>query len=66
MVKWLSQTVGSYLLNGSPDKDYTKDNTCFIKMWQADIDVGQQFHNFQSHVDDRSYLGVHMIDTRNN
>ena len=65
VVKWLSQPIGSYLLNGSPDEDYTKDNVYFIKTWQADIDVGQQFHNFQSHVDDQPYLGVRMVDTRN-
>lgn len=65
VVKWLSVPVESYLLSDSPDKDYTQDAANFIKTWQADIDVGQQFHNFRSHHLDRPYLGVRMIDTRN-
>jgi hypothetical protein len=63
--KWLSKPVGSYLLEGSPDEDYTQDASTFIKSWQSDIDVGQQFNNFQAHKDDKPYLGVRMIDTRN-
>ena len=65
VVKWLSVPVESYLFSDSPDKDYTQDAANFIKTWQADIDVGQQFHNFRSHHLDRPYLGVRMIDTRN-
>jgi hypothetical protein len=65
VVKWLSVPVETYLLMGSPDQDYTQDATNFIKSWQLDIDVGQQFNNFSSHPEDRPYCGVRMIDTRN-
>eukprot|EP00804_Cyclotella_cryptica_P017517 CCRYP_006693-RA/>CCRYP_006693-RA protein AED:0.46 eAED:0.57 QI:0/0/0/1/0/0/2/0/300 len=65
VVKWLSQPVASYLLAGSPDEDYTGDANSFIKTWQADIDMGQQFHNFPSHEYDRLFLGLRMIDTHN-
>ena len=65
VVKWLSMPVGSYLKNGCPDEDYTQDASRFIKSWQADIDVGQQFNNFQAQADDRPYLGVRIVDTRN-
>jgi hypothetical protein len=64
-VKWLSVPVGIYLKNGGPDEDYTQDASHFIKSWQADIDVGQQFNNVQAHPHDRPYLGVRLIDTRN-
>jgi hypothetical protein len=50
---------------GSPDQDYSQDAASFIKSWQADIDVGQQFNNFATHNEDRPYCGVRMIDTRN-
>ncbi|KAL7476116.1 hypothetical protein ACHAW6_001994 [Cyclotella cf. meneghiniana] len=65
IVKWLSKPVGIYLQQGCPDEDYSQDASNFIKSWQANIDVGQQFNNFQAHRDDRPYLGVRMIDTRN-
>ncbi|WP_461094280.1 hypothetical protein, partial [Staphylococcus aureus] len=65
VIKWLSQPVGSYLAAGSPDEDYTQGPLHFVKTWQADIDVGQQFHNFQAHQKDRPYLGVRMINTHN-
>lgn len=64
-VKWLSLPVGSYLKAGSPDEDYSQDATNFIKSWQADIDVGQQFHNYTAHKKDRPYLGVRMHNTSN-
>ena len=64
-VKWLTLSVMAYLLAGSPDQDYTRDATEFIKSWQVDIDVGSQFHNYASHYLDRPYAGVRMIDTRN-
>jgi hypothetical protein len=64
-VNWLTLSVMAYLLAGSPDQDYTQDATEFIKSWQVDIDVGQQFHNYASHHCDRPYAGVRMIDTRN-
>jgi hypothetical protein len=53
------------LKKGCPDEDYSQDTSVFIKSWQADIDVGQQFNNFQAHDDDRPYLGVRMYETRN-
>ena len=65
-VKWLSVPVDTYLKMGSPDQDYTQEATTFIKSWQIDIDVGQQFNNFAAHYKDRPYLGVRMIDTNNN
>lgn len=65
VVKWLSMPVGTYLKKGCPDEDYSQDTSVFIKSWQADIDVGQQFNNFQAHEDDRPYLGVRMYETRN-
>jgi hypothetical protein len=65
IVKWLSMPVGIYLLKGSPDEDYSQDASNFIKSWQADIDVGQQFNNFQAHQEDRPYLGVRIIETQN-
>jgi hypothetical protein len=63
--KWLSKPVGIYLLEGSPDEDHSQDASTFIKSQQEDIDVGQQFNNYRAHVNDRPYLGVRMIDTRN-
>jgi hypothetical protein len=54
--KWLSKPVGMYLLEGSPDEDYSQDASKFYKSWQADVDLGQN---------DKPYLGVRMIDTRN-
>ena len=65
IVKWLSKPVGIYLQQGCPDEDYSQDTSNFIKSWQADIDVGQQFNNFRAHCDDRPYLGVRMIETQN-
>jgi hypothetical protein len=65
VLKWLSKPVGIYLLEGSPDEDYSQDASTFIKSQQADIDVGQQFNNYRAHVNDIPYLGVRMIDTRN-
>jgi hypothetical protein len=65
VVKWISMPVETYLLKGSPDQDYTQEADNFIKSWQLDIDVGQQFNNYASHPDDRPYCGVRMIDTKN-
>jgi hypothetical protein len=65
VVKWLSVPVVSYLKMGSLDQDYSQDAASFIKSWQADIDVGQQFNNFAAHHEDRPYTGVRMIDTNN-
>lgn len=65
MVKWISVLVEIYLLQGSPDLDYSQDADNFVKSWQLDIDVGQQFNNYASHPDDQPYCGVQMIDTRN-
>ena len=64
-IKWLSQPVGNYLRAGSPDEDYSQDASNFIKSWQADIDVGQQFHNYTAHESDRPNLGVRMYNTAN-
>lgn len=66
VVKWLAVPVAIYLQMGSPDQDYSRDASNFIKSWQADIDIGQQFNNFAAHHEDRPDLGVRMIDTRNN
>jgi hypothetical protein len=66
VVRWLSVPVGTYLLMGCPDQDYTQDATNFIKTWQSDIDVSKHFNNWQAHEEDRPYLGVRMFDTRNN
>jgi hypothetical protein len=65
VVKWLSVPVYSYLKLGSPDQDYTQETATFIKSWQADIDVGQQFNNFAALHKDCPYTGVRMIDTNN-
>lgn len=65
VVKWLSLPVDSYLKSGSADQDYTQDAATFIKSWQADIDMGQQFNNFAVHHEDHPYLGVRIIYTNN-
>ncbi|KAL7528377.1 hypothetical protein ACHAWF_002540, partial [Thalassiosira exigua] len=57
VVKWLSTSVRQYLQLGSPDEDYTQDAEMFIKSKQGDIDVGEQFSNFQAHKNDRPFLG---------
>jgi hypothetical protein len=41
---------------GSPDQDYSQDAASFIKSWQADIDVGQQFNNFATHHEDIDHI----------
>jgi hypothetical protein len=56
VVKWLSVSVESYLKMGSPDQDYSQDAASFIKSWQADIDVGQQFNNFATHHEDIDHI----------
>ena len=65
VVRWLSLPVGTYLLMGCPDQDYTQDAAKFIKSWQSDIDVSKHFMNWQAHEDDRPYLGVRMYETWN-
>jgi hypothetical protein len=65
IVKWLSVPVDDYFRNGLQDEDYCAGPYTFIKTWQTDIDVDQQFHNIQSHESNRPYLGVRMIDTCN-
>jgi hypothetical protein len=65
VVRWLSVPVGTYLLMGRPDQDYTQDATKFIKSWQSDIDVSKHFLNWQAHEDNRPYLGVRKYETRN-
>ena len=65
VVRWLSTPVGTYLLMGCPDQDYSQDVASFTKSWQADIDVSKHFNNFQAHEDERPYLGVRMYETRN-
>ena len=64
VVKWLSCAVGEYLELGSPIQDYTQDATTFIKSFQADIDVGEMFHNFKAHEEERSSLGVRYTMTK--
>jgi hypothetical protein len=48
----LSLSVGDYLKTGSPDEDYIMEAMSFIKLWQAEIDMGEKFYNFQLHVKD--------------
>jgi hypothetical protein len=63
VVKWLSVPVGIYLESGSPPQDYTLDQSCFIKSWQFNHDVAQQFNNFTLHEKERPYHGVRYIHT---
>ena len=66
VVKWLAMSVGQYLEMGSPKQNYdTQPANTFTKTKQADIDVGQMFHNFPAHRSERSRLGVRYISTRN-
>ena len=66
VVKWLLMPVGQYLEMGSPKQDYaTLPASAFIKTKQADIDVGQIFHNFPAHESERLSLGVRYIETHN-
>ena len=53
VVKRLDVPVREYLESGSPVMDYTQSSSCFIRTQQADIDVGQHFNNFRTHVRDQ-------------
>ena len=63
VVKWLLLTVGDYLEMGSPSQDYTQDPESFIKSDQGDVDVGEHFHNFRTHPDERPYVGARLYKT---
>jgi hypothetical protein len=65
VIKWLQVPVGDYLRRGSPPQDYTQDECGFIKSWQFDHDVAQQFNNFVLHKKERKSHGVRFIHTRN-
>ena len=66
VIKWLMVPVEEYLRNGSPPQDYTQDQSLFIKSYQFDHDVAQQFNNFTLHENERHSHGVRFIHTRNN
>ena len=61
--KWLVLPVGDYLALGSPPQDYTDLTTVFRKSDQADIDVGEMFHNFLISVGERHALGIRHVRT---
>jgi hypothetical protein len=65
VVKWLLVPVSEYLRGGSKPQDYTQDQDLFIKSWQYDHDVAQQFNNFVLHETERHSHGVRFIHTRN-
>jgi len=64
VVKWLPMPVGEYLKQGLPNIDYTQEGRTFIPTVLGDIDVGEMFHNFQTHESGRLYLGARAINTR--
>ena len=63
--KWLVSTVGSYLGMGSTMQDYTLEQGSFHRSEQADIDVGEMFHNFMMHKSKKHALGVRCVHTNN-
>ena len=63
--KWLVSTVGSYLSMGSPMQDYTLEQGSFHQSEQADIDLGEIFHDFIIHKAKRHALGVRCVQTNN-
>ena len=63
VVKWLPMTLGDYLEMGSPSQDYSHDPKSFIKSDQGDIDVGEHFHNFRTHIDERPFVGARLYKT---
>jgi len=65
VVKWLSIPVGDYLRGGSPPQDYSLDQNLMRKSYQFDLDVAQQFNNYQMHKKERHSHGVRFISTRN-
>ena len=65
VVKWLTIPVGHYLAVGSPLQDYTQEKNLFIKSYQFDNDVGQQFNNFLMHKNERHSHGVRFYHTKN-
>lgn len=65
LCKWLTLPVGHYLQAGSPQQDYTQDESLFIKSYQFDNDVGQMFNNFLMHVSERHSHGIRYIHTQN-
>ena len=65
VMKWLLVPVEEYLRGGSPPQDYTQDQSLYIKSYQFDHDVGQQFNNFTLHKKERHSHGVRFIHTRN-
>ena len=65
VVKWLLIPVGDYLRQGSPPQDYSQDQDLMIKDFQYDLDVAQQFNNYQMHKKERHSHGVRYISTRN-
>jgi len=66
VIKWLPCTVATYLEEGSPTHDYTRDRETFHRSEQGDIDVGEMFLNFSVHISERHALGVrcHKTDHR--
>ena len=65
VVKWLLVPVGEYLRSGSPPQDYSQDESLYLKSWQFDHDIAQQFNNFVLHEKERHSHGIKFISTRN-
>jgi hypothetical protein len=44
VVKWLPMTIGEYLDQGSPEVDYRRAPSSFIKSYLGDVDVGGMYN----------------------
>ena len=64
IVKWLDVPLSCYLDDVNYEVDYGQDESVYTKSVQFDIDVGEMFYNFTTHIKDRPYLGARLITTR--
>ena len=64
LVKWLDRPVANYLDDVNCEVDYSQDERTYTKSMQFDVDVGEMFYNFGTHIKDRIYLGARYITTQ--